>query len=92
MSNTLLLFEITIILTAFMAVGLVFLTPEPGLETCQQATYPHYELTGHYNLMGALNCLYETLPEYEYDFCTKRFSRTKNHGKILTQNTCPGGN
>ena len=91
MGSTLLFFEVTIILIVFMAVGLILLIP--GLEQCQQATHPHYELTSHYNLAGTLICLYETLPEYTYDYCVKEFIQTKNHGMIQTVSTCPtGGN
>ncbi len=86
------LIQALFILIIIAAVGWILLSPEPGLEECQQAAHPHYELTGHYTMYGQLNCLYETLPQYEYDFCVKEFSQTKNHGKILTLNTCPGGN
>ncbi len=92
MSRATILFQTLIILIFIVVFCWILFAPEPGLEQCQQATHPHYELTSHYTIYGQLNCLYETLPQYEYDFCVKEFTKTKNHGKILTLSTCPGGN
>ena len=74
-----------------LIVGIIFFVPDPSLEECQTATPDKYELDSYYTLVTSLNCFYETLPQYKYDLCLKEFSETKNHGNVLTLNTCPRG-
>ena len=89
--NKFFLIQTLIILIVIAAFCWILLTPGPGLEQYQQAAHPHYELTDHYTMYEQLNCLYETLPQYEYDFCVKEFTQTKNHGMVPTLSTCPTG-
>ena len=89
-------FTIIVNLAAIIVVGIVcymlFVSiSEAEHKECQEAAPEKYETTSHYFLYGTLNCGYETLPKYEYDYCVKHFSKTENHGKRLTMSTCPGG-
>lgn len=92
MSNALLFFQISTLILIVGILGWFLVTPEPGLEECQEATPEHYEMTTHIVIFNRLNCYYETLPQYEYDTCQKIFGKSQNHGTIITANTCPGGN
>lgn len=84
---------IFLVMIGLVMIGLVvfilfFYLPSIELEECQQAAPEHYETISHYNIFGEFNCLYETLPQYEYAICSKTLGKTENHGKITTVNTC----